>query len=242
MSDVIALGIATFIPYLTFMEIDAFRRDAARKFFQRAPEVPSAPLINRLLTGAEALDDVPARFRPVTLNMLGLALQDFDQQVTSRPEQLVQDYVLKAISQPDIIDIAPDIMASMITDVGTAYPRSVPELAADTGLSEQDITACLILIARKGLVRQLDARQNLWTISHDFVARQFALLLGRLPRRRWPPIVMSGVAGLFAALLLTGVLGIPFYIRNAAFAELRSLGVNLRIGFGSIGITFYYYS
>jgi putative Mg2+ transporter-C (MgtC) family protein len=52
---------------------------------------------------------------------------------------------------------------------------------------------------------------------------------GRLPRRRWPAIVMSGAAGIFGTLLLTGAFGIPFYIRNEAFAELRAIGVNMTV-------------
>jgi hypothetical protein len=72
-SDVISMKIDDLIPGQTFLEIDAFKRGAARRFLERAPAAPKSDLVDRLLDGAEALDDVPARFRPVTLNMLGLA-------------------------------------------------------------------------------------------------------------------------------------------------------------------------
>jgi hypothetical protein len=227
MSDVIGMHIAECVPGSSFVEIDAFRRDAARRFFERAPEAPSSVLVDRLLAGAEALDDVPARFRPVTLNMLGLALQDFDQQVTGRPERLVQGYMQTAIAQPEIREIAPVVIERMITDANTSQPRTVPELAAETRLLDQDVVACLVLLARKGLVRQLNATQNLWVISHDFVARQFALLLGRLRPSRWPMVTMFSAALLFVGVMSAIIIGIPLYIRDQAYAELRGMGVGV---------------
>jgi hypothetical protein len=92
--------------------------------------------VTRLLAGAEALDDVPARFRPITLNMLGLALQEFDRQITGRPERLVQGYMEAAIAQPEIREIAPRFVEKMITDANTKRPCTVAELAAETGLIE----------------------------------------------------------------------------------------------------------
>jgi hypothetical protein len=55
------------------------RRGAARRFLEGAPQRPSTGLVHRLLDGADVLDDIPGLFRPVTLNMLGLALQNSDQ-------------------------------------------------------------------------------------------------------------------------------------------------------------------
>jgi len=61
MGDVIAMKIDDLIPDQTFMEIDAFRRGPARRFLEGAPASPTSDLVERLLAGAEALDDVPAR-------------------------------------------------------------------------------------------------------------------------------------------------------------------------------------
>jgi hypothetical protein len=177
------------------------------------------------LVGAEALDDVPARFRPITLNMLGLALQDFDQQMTGRPERLIQGYMETAIAQPEIKEIAPSVVEKMITAVNTKEPRTVAELTAETGLSSQEVLVCLVLLARKGLVRQLDAVQSLWEISHDFVARQFALLLGRLHPSVWPRLAMFAAPILFVLILSGVVIGIPWYVHEQAFSALRALGI-----------------
>src|SRR5262249_16742587 len=119
MRDVVAMKIDDLIWGQTFMEIDAFRRGPARRFLEAAPTAPTSGLVDRLLAGAEAIDDVPARFRPVTLNMLGLALQDYDRELTGRPERLVQSYVEAAILHPEIKEIAPRIIEKMITDANT---------------------------------------------------------------------------------------------------------------------------
>src|SRR5262249_46093750 len=71
----------------TWTEIAPFGRGAARRFLEGAPQRPSTDLVDRLLNGADALDDTPGLFRPVTLNMLGLALQGFDRVFTARPER-----------------------------------------------------------------------------------------------------------------------------------------------------------
>jgi hypothetical protein len=230
MSDVIAMNIDDFVVNQTFMEIDSFRRDAARLFLERAPDAPVPALVNRLLAGAEALDDVPARFRPITLNMLGLALQDFDRQVTGRPERLVQGYMEAAIAQSEIKEIAPRVVEKMITDANTKEPRTVAELVAETGLGDHDVVACLVLLARSGLVRRLDAAQNLWEISHDFVARQFALLLDRLRPNIWPTVAMFAAPILFTLVLCGIVIGVPIYVKYQAYAALRGLDVSATEG------------
>jgi hypothetical protein len=224
MSDVIAMKIDDLIPGVTYMEIDAFKRGPARRFLEAAPTQPSSDLVDRLLAGAEALDDVPARFRPVTLNMLGLALQDYDRQVSGRPERLVQGYIEVAMLQPEINEIAPRVIEKMITDANTKKPRTVTDLSVETSLANHDVLACLILLERKGLVRRLG---DLWEISHDFVARQFALLLGRLRPKPWQKIGMAAAAALFVLLLAAVAIEVPRLIKEQAFAELRSLEIGV---------------
>jgi hypothetical protein len=160
--------------------------------------------------------------------MLGLALQDFDRKVTGRPDRVVQGYVEAAISQPEIKEIAPRVIEKMITDANTKMPpRLVTELAKETGLSNEDALACLILLERKGLTRRLN---ELWEISHDFVARQFALLLGRLRPNPWRKIGMFAAASLFMLTLVGVVIGVPVFVQQQAFAALRSLQISVAEG------------
>jgi hypothetical protein len=219
-----------------YTEIDAFRRDEARRFLEGAPGKPGPALVERLLAGAEALDDVPARFRPITLNMLGLALQEFDRQVTAPPERLIQGYMEAAIAQPEIKEIAPSVVETMITAANTKAPRSVKELEEKTALRSQDIRVCLMLLARRGLVRQLDAAQGVWEISHDFVARQFAILLGRLRPSPWPKVAMYAAPMLFVLMLVGLLVGVLLYVHQQAVAELRTLDVAVTLNKNTHGL------
>ena len=228
MSEVIAMHIDDLIPGQTIIEIDAFKRGAARRFLEASPASPTSGLVERILAGAEALDDVPARFRPVTLNMLGVALEDHDREIVGRPERLVQTYIEAAMLQPEIRDIA---TCHRQNDHGGQYQEAASGLrgGGGTGLGHQDVLACLVLLERKGLVRRLD---TLWEISHDFVARQFALALGRLRPSPWRKVGTIVAAGLFVLLLSGAIIGIPFIVREQAFATLRSLQFSVAEGRG----------
>jgi hypothetical protein len=211
----------------TWLEIDPFRRGPARRFLENAPRKPAPELVDRLLDGADALDDTPGLFKPVVLNMLGLALDEFDQAVTRRPERLVQEYLERAVKQTGIREIAPAIIGKMISDKGTKYPRSIDELKRDTALTETEISFCLIRLEAKRLVRRLAADQGLWEISHDFVARQLGLLLGRLRPSRWLAIATWTAPVLLGVVLAFTVFGVPIYIRQHASQELRRQGVQV---------------
>src|SRR5262249_4617326 len=143
------------------------------------------------------------------------------------PERLVQGYVEGAMSQPEIREIAPRVLERMITNANTKEPRSITELTAETALSKQDIVACLVLLERKGLVRRFG---DLWEISHDFVARQFALLLGRLRPNPWPRAAMVAASVSFIFFLFGVAIGVSVLGQEQAFATLRSLRISVAEG------------
>jgi hypothetical protein len=64
-------------------------------------------------------------------------------------------------------------------------------------------------------------------ISHDFVARQFALLLGRLRPNPWPKIAMFAAPSLFGLILAGAAIGIPIFVQEQAFAALRSFQISV---------------
>jgi hypothetical protein len=211
----------------TWTEIAPFRRGAARRFLERAPQRPSTELVDRLLNGADALNDTPGLYRPVTLNMLGLALQDFDRVFTGRAERVVPGYLEAAIADRSIREVAPRVIKEMVTEAATKQTQTVTELCATTGLRAPDVTACLNRLAAKGLARRLGGADGLWELSHDFVARQFALLLGRLRPSPWPRVAMVASPILFALALGGAVLGIPIYLQKQASDALEALGVSV---------------
>ena len=214
LNAIVELGIEELASGQSWQEIDPFKRRAARAFLENSPLRPSAELLERLLDGAEALEEAKGLFRPVTLNMLGLALQDFDRLVTRRrPERLVQAYLEAALAQVGIREIAPKVVAGLISEAGTKRPRELGELAGEARLSRSEVKLCLARLAAKGLVRPLDAARSLWEISHDFVAKQLAVLLGRLRPSPWPQVALWSAPPLFAWLLALCCL-LPHSISN----------------------------
>lgn len=212
---------------ITWVEIDPFHRGPARRFLENAPQAPGPELVNRLLNGAEALDDTPGLYRPVVLNMLGLALEEFDQSVTRRPERLVQAYLQRAVTAPSIKDIAPAIIDRMISSQGTKVPCSLAEVTESTGIAERDVALCMARLEAKSLVRRVNVADGLWEISHDFVARQLAIYLGRLRPTPWPTVATVASPILLLLLLAGSVAAVPMYMRQHASDALRGLGVEV---------------
>jgi hypothetical protein len=212
----------------TWIEIGLFRRSAAREFLQGAPEKPPEELVSRLLNGADTLDDTPGLYRPVTLNMLGLMFQHFDREFTGIPGRQVQAYLETAIADRAIRDVAPRVIKGMITEAATTkQAQSVESLSAATGISALNVRACLNRLASKGLARRLGDGAGLWTLSHDFVARQFALLLRHLQPSPWPRVAVVASPALFALTLGITVLAVPIYMERHALRELQKLNVSI---------------
>jgi Leucine-rich repeat (LRR) protein len=224
LNAVIELALEEFVSGQSWHEIDPFKRTAARVFLEGSPHRPTNALTERLLDGAEAMEEAPGLFRPVTLNMLGLALDDFDRQVKGRPERLIQGYLEAALAQREIREIAPRVVGELLSEAGTKRPRALAELVADTHLREGEIKLCLARLASKGLVRTLDTGRSLWEISHDFVAKQLAILLGRLRLKLWPLVAMWTVPLLFALCLGALLYSVPLYLAQHASRELQRLG------------------
>lgn len=235
---VIGMNLGEFIPGETFREIDSFRRGAARAFLAAAPAPPAPAVLERMLNAAEAMDDTPGQFRPVTLNMIGLALREFERFATGEPDRLVQAYLRAALEQREIRDVAPLVVSRMITSANTSRPCRLGELQDATGLPATDIIASLVLLQRRGLVRRLEdpAQQSLapqpveaqvWEICHDAVARRLALVLRGLRPSPWPRGAMYGAPVLFALSLIAAVAAVPRYVERQARADLRDQGVVL---------------
>jgi hypothetical protein len=211
----------------TYIEIAPFERGAARRFLERAPQHPSTMLVNRMLDGADALDDMPGLYRPVVLNMFGLALRRFDQAFTGRAERIIQAYLAAAISDKPIREIAPRIIKEMITNASTKQVQSVTSVSTATRLRKTDVTACLNRLAARGLARRVGEAAGMWELSHDFVARQFALLLGRLRPNPWRRFTTVVITMLFTIVLGGAVFGVPTYLDLHAARYFGGRGIAL---------------
>ncbi len=137
-------------------------------------------------------------FRPITLNMMGLflerrAIKD-KRPIISLRENFLEDHLAQCIRREDVREHAPAVLKGMITRRGTSRAKSVSELSAETRISKDAVTGCLINLREQGIVRCVDQRAKVWELSHDLVAQ----LLNNILRGRWhmstPLLFLSALA------------------------------------------------
>jgi hypothetical protein len=174
---VVDLDIANLNSKTTWREISPFQRTAARRFLHAAPAQPSDGLVEKMLDGIDILDDTPGLYRPIALNILGLALEKYDTHFLGNPSRLIREYLLSALNDGPIRDIAPTVVSSLITSAGTKKPMSASDIAIVTALAKSHVLVCLERLGRNGITRRLSATGEIWELSHDFVARQLRLIL-----------------------------------------------------------------
>ncbi len=181
-----ALGLPDVRSAANWFNLLALSRGEARDVLDRRLKLDPA-LREKVLDEASEVDGLPGLVRPITLNMLGLVLQQFRGGALARtaPGRLIHDYLRQAIAKPGIDALAPLLLAAMITDKGTKRPADQAALAAATGSTPGFVRKTLLLLAQDGVVRELDAERGIWEVSHDFVASQLGQILPRLRPSRF---------------------------------------------------------
>jgi len=150
-------------------------------------------------------------FRPITLNMVGLVLDRFSLGERVRLPTygeaggFVSAYLRSCLARADVRDYAPTILGRMITRAGTKEPKTVGQVAEETGRSPDLVRGCLLQLAGHGLVRQVDAPQDLWEISHDFVAHLLNRLVSQWREALWERIRLWLPAGALTLWAITAL-------------------------------------
>jgi hypothetical protein len=198
------VGLPRLLQGENFFQVGRFREEAARTFLRSSKLNLKDNPLDRLLKSAAELDDTPGMIRPVTLNVLGYVLQQRGGAVASSLDAgtLVRSYIAEAVENPTIRSWVPPVLEGLLTEQGTKRPRHETELAADAKLRPGEVRAVLHALAGAALARPLEATQDAWELSHDFVARAVSRYLGQ---RR---VVLLRRAGAYAApaLLALGVI------------------------------------
>lgn len=189
-----------------WFEIAPFTRAAGRSFFQKSGLQLGPELLEAALDEAGEIEENPGLMRPITLNLLGVVLARFTGSLPkgTAPGTLIRNYLLECIRAPDIADVAPQILDKMISDAGTKQPRSELDLAQATQMDKGQVRGCLVILSKKGLVREIDRAGNIWEVSHDFVARLLGQLVARVKPtlfKRVQPALTPAVLGLWVISL-----------------------------------------
>src|SRR5262249_32323721 len=190
-------------------EISAFSERHAREFLARSGLHMGQELMDEVFQEIAQIEETIGLVRPITLNMVGLVLDRTAlAEERSLPRRwksggLVLDYLRHCIGRSDVRDHAREVLRPMITSAGTKQPRSVGELAEETGFSQGVVAGCLLLLGKDGVVRQIDLQENVWEISHVFVARLLNHVLGT-----WRPGGLQAVLPWIAPAALVVWIGV----------------------------------
>lgn len=164
-----------------------------------------------------AVEETPGLVRPVGLNRFGRVVHDpglpDPRPGRGRPRRLLMDYLRRCLSDTLLHDHARAVLRSRVPDdhrTGQQTPAPSRSSRGRRGSAVTWVSGCLLRLEQKGLVRCVDEAEDLWAISHDFVAR----LLGQLvagwretPFRRIGPWLVPGSIVLWLLMVAPDVRG-----------------------------------
>ena len=212
------------------MTIDPFDFSAAEAFLRSCPglTVPKARM-DRVLREAARQEGGRVVMRPIVANLLGLVLRQMSGHPTlwRRQGDLLRGYVRDCLGT-EMKEERACLLRALLTDFQTARPRSVADIARDSGLDAANLDAQLDHFGRAGLLRCLnpeerDPAQRVWQIAHDFLATLIERVLDGLHRTLWRTL-RPWLAPAAVCLALLMFLVVPWIERNRAISQLANAG------------------
>ena len=224
---------------VNWKEVRPFEEAAAQQFIHASGLQISDDLLRDVLREATETEGTKGIIRPVTINLCGLVLKRF---ATGLPREfrggLIRGFVRESILGHEVGDIAPLLVPHLITEQLTKCPRSVADLAHDTGTEPDVVRGCLRFLgdSDRSIVRSLDEDEQTWEISHDFLVPLLDSIVGRwrMPfwrRLRWLPWV--------AAIAMIASVVVAAYRKPGPIAELMDLGWTVNQTDKSLELSFY---
>jgi Leucine-rich repeat (LRR) protein len=192
-------------------EVPPFTESAARNFLQGSGLKVADNLLYDVLREAADTEQTKGFIRPITINLCGLVLSRF---ATGLPRRfrhgsLIRGFLRETVELREIRDVAPALVPRLITGHVTKRPRSIAELAQETGNTPAVVRGCLRVLGSndRAIVRPLDAEQQVWEISHDFLVPLLDSIIARWKppksRRRREWLLWSMVA--LGVLIVAGI-------------------------------------
>jgi hypothetical protein len=173
-------------------EVPPFTQRAAQEFLQGSCLEINEKLLQDVLREAAEIERTKGFIRPITINLCGLVLGRFATGLPRgfRPGALFSGFVRESILLPELRDVAPRVIPHLITSHVTKRPQTVTELAQKTVLEPAAVRGCLRRLGQndRGIVRPLDAKQELWEISHDFLVPLLDSIVARWRVTFWKRI------------------------------------------------------
>jgi hypothetical protein len=242
-SDYIGLierfGLGPLTQDANWREIPQFTETAARDFIRDSGLQVGNDLMQDVLREAAEVEQTKGLIRPVTVNLCGLVMGRFATGLPRgyRPGELIRSFLCESVALPAVRDIAPQILPQFITKYRTNCPCTVTDLAESTGLDPSAIRGCLRVLGQseRAVVRPLDAEQQTWEISHDFLIPVLETIVSPWSVSHWrrvrPWLPWAAAVVVVASLVAMQVLKWPPHNDSnsqVAEKELASAGLILK--------------
>lgn len=210
-----------------WIEVAAFNEQASREFLSSSGLLIKAGLMNDVISQARDIEETKGLIRPVTLNMIGLALANTASSaqigVVSKGGlyRLITGYISDSLRESEIRPFAAKVVTQMLAGRGLKRALPVSTISTETRLPSATVAGTLLQLSVKGLVRRVDRDNDVWEISHDFVAHLFEDVLSNWRRRLLRLALPVFTPMLLGAWLLVMVFVIPSW-ENKRLVELVS--------------------
>ena len=213
---------------VNWMTVDPLDFTAAKQFLASCPGliIPDSRM-ERVLSEAARQDGNRMVMRPIVANLLGMVLRRMSNHPTlwNQKTDLLLGYV-RACMGREMTEDSALVMRALLTDYHTARPRSIDEIARETGLDATALDSQLEHFGRAGLLRCVNADENVqgrrvWQISHDFLATLIERVLDRMHRTIWRSTRAWLAPGMFIVSFVT-----VFFVHRASMQRDVSLLAN----------------
>ena len=221
-SEIFKLNFPTPISGTNSLRLGRYNRAHAEQFLLDGGRLPADDTKEGLFRGLDRIEQTRGLYRLITLNMVGLFLEDMGDQLIGDPEQLIQSYIDRCIMEDDDNSIAARkrILDTLVSDAGTKRPQTETKVIEAAVQAPHMTVLMLHRLAEKGLVRSVKRTESTWEISHDFLAGLIGRAIGRLrptfwsrAKRSFGPLAVLGWVAVFS-------IGLPFW-QQSVEKELR---------------------
>ncbi len=168
-----------------WIEMTPFNLNEATVFIEKSGLSLNRDVALSLVKEAEGIEKTSGLIRPIILNIIGLVLSNLEKIPNNvRADKIIINYLKASLEQTNFSDYAMPLLRLMVNEYGTKRPRSTTDLASSLNWSKAQVQGCLLLLGNKGVVRNLDQKQVMWEISHDFIVPILVQIVGRQEKKK----------------------------------------------------------
>ena len=193
LNEVLSWGLLPHIQKQNSFHLDLCNRGQAEQFLRKSRLPADDKTREALFRGLDNIEKTQGLYRLITLNMVGLFLERMGDKLVGEPEQLIQNYLVRCITEgvDNSIAARKRILDALVSDAGTILQQTENKLIKVAAQSRHKTVAMLRSLAQNGLVREVKGPETSWEISHDFLASLIGRAIGRLRPTFWSRVKPS---------------------------------------------------